>query len=96
MFFKLLQVRAANPALYGGKRINLAKSATLYVDLKQTVNEQVVYLLNTGTTDTTYDLSTAGPEGHDSDGSDERHHHHRPERSPGSGADRTSVEGCNS
>ncbi|MGL4206481.1 MAG: alpha-amylase family protein [Aeromonadaceae bacterium] len=60
---KLLQVRAANPALYGGKRINLAKSATLYVDLKQTVNEQVVYLLNTGTTDTTYDLSTAGLKG---------------------------------
>ncbi len=60
---KLLEVRAANPALFGGKRINLAKSATLYVDLKQTVNEQVVYLLNTGTTETTYDLSSAGLQG---------------------------------
>ena len=56
---KLMEVRAAHPALFGGKRINLAQSATLYVDLKQSFSEQVVYLLNTGTTETTYDLSTA-------------------------------------
>ena len=60
---KLMEVRAANPALFGGKRVNLAKSSTLYVDLKQTVDQQVVYLLNTGATDTTYDLSTAGLKG---------------------------------
>ena len=60
---KLMEVRAAHAALYGGKRVNLAKSSTLYVDLKKTFSEQVVYLLNTGSSATTYDLSSAGLSG---------------------------------
>ena len=60
---KLMEVRAAHPALFGGKRINLAQSATLYVDLKQSFSEQVVYLLNTGTADSSYDLSKAALKG---------------------------------
>ena len=35
----------------------------MYVDLKQSFSEQVVYLLNTGTVDSSYDLSKAALKG---------------------------------
>ncbi|MCW8331260.1 pullulanase-type alpha-1,6-glucosidase [Photobacterium sp. SDRW27] len=43
---KLFDVRETHPALYSGKRTNLAMTSELYVDLKQTADEQIVYLLN--------------------------------------------------
>lgn len=56
---KLFQVRESHPALYSGERLNLAITPDLYVDLKQTADEQIVYLLNVSEEDKHYDLDTA-------------------------------------
>ena len=54
---KAMQVRSENPALYRGERENLYTGSTLYADLKIYGDEQIVYVLNTATTATTFDLN---------------------------------------
>ena len=53
---KAMAVRAATPALYKGKRRNLLSSETVYADLKQYGDEQVVYVLNTSTDEQNFEL----------------------------------------
>ncbi len=54
---KLMRVRSDNPALYNGRRTNLLTTSSLYADLKTYQGEQVVYVLNTADSDTTFDLN---------------------------------------
>ena len=53
---QLLAMRAAHPALYQGERVKLVAEGSLYGDIKQTVGEQIVYLLNLSTTALSYNL----------------------------------------
>ncbi len=53
---KAMAVRAANPALYKGKRRNLLTSETVYADLKQYDDQQVVYVLNASTDSQNFEL----------------------------------------
>ena len=53
---KAMQVRSEYPALYNGNRVNLLTSTRLYADLKVNGDEQIVYVLNTATTDATFEL----------------------------------------
>ncbi len=55
---QLLAMRAAHPALYQGERVKLVAEGSLYGDIKQTVGEQIVYLLNLSTTALSYNLPT--------------------------------------
>lgn len=56
---KLLALRAQHPALYQGERVKLVADGSIYGDIKQTANEQIVYLLNVSTTPQSYNLATA-------------------------------------
>ena len=46
---QLMALRSQHPALYAGERLNRWIDDSLYADLKQTEGEQILYLLNTGT-----------------------------------------------
>ena len=56
---QLLSVRSQHPALYAGKRTQLKKSGNLYAELKTAGDDKVLYVLNAGTTDTTYTVASS-------------------------------------
>ncbi|TDX52523.1 alpha-amylase family glycosyl hydrolase [Orenia marismortui] len=58
----LMKIRSEHPALWRGKRENLIASGHQYADLKSDPDgsEQIVYLLNTGTTQTTIQVNVGG------------------------------------
>ncbi|WED29969.1 pullulanase-type alpha-1,6-glucosidase [Vibrio sp. DW001] len=53
---KAMQIRADNPALYKGNRINLLTSENIYADLKVYNDQQIVYILNVSTNAAEFDL----------------------------------------
>lgn len=56
---QLLSVRSLHPALYAGKRTPLIKSENLYAELKTAGDDKVLYVLNAGTSDTTYTVASS-------------------------------------
>ena len=56
---RLLSVRSQHPALYVGKRTQLRKSGNLYAELKTAGDDKVLYVLNAGTSDTTYTVASS-------------------------------------
>jgi len=58
----LMKMRAEHPALWNGERTNLVAGTTQYADLKTDpdTGEKVLYLLNTGTSNTTISVSIDG------------------------------------
>lgn len=56
---QLLSARSQHPALYAGKRTQLKKSGNLYAELKTAGDDKVLYVLNAGTTDTTYTVASS-------------------------------------
>lgn len=56
---KLMQIRAANPALSIGSRTHLFSNDSLYVDRKDAGNNRVLYLLNTKSTSATVNLTAS-------------------------------------
>jgi pullulanase len=56
---ELLSVRSQHPALYAGKRTQLKKSGNLYAELKTAGDDKVLYVLNAGTSDTTYTVASS-------------------------------------
>jgi len=56
---QLLSVRSLHPALYAGKRTQLKKSGNLYAELKTAGDDKVLYVLNAGTSDTTYTVASS-------------------------------------
>lgn len=56
---QLLSVRSQHPALYAGKRTMLKKSGHIYAELKTAGDDKVLYVLNAGTTDTTYPVTSS-------------------------------------
>jgi cyclomaltodextrinase / maltogenic alpha-amylase / neopullulanase len=56
---ELLSVRSQHPALYAGKRTQLKKSGNLYAELKTAGDDKVLYVLNAGTTDTSYTVASS-------------------------------------
>ncbi|TDX52516.1 alpha-amylase family glycosyl hydrolase [Orenia marismortui] len=59
---KLMNIRANHPALWNGERSNLVAENTKYADLKTDLDtgEEIVYVLNTGTSETTISVSNVG------------------------------------
>ncbi|WP_018247934.1 alpha-amylase family glycosyl hydrolase [Orenia marismortui] len=59
---KLMEIRANHPALWNGERSNLVAENTKYADLKTDLDtgEEIVYVLNTGTSETTISVSNVG------------------------------------
>ena len=56
---QLLSVRSQHPALYAGKRTMLKKKGYIYAELKTAGDDKVLYVLNAGTTDTTYTVASS-------------------------------------
>lgn len=56
---QLLSVRSLHPALYAGERTQLGKSGNLYAELKTAGDDKVLYVLNAGTSDTTYTVASS-------------------------------------
>ena len=56
---QLLSVRSQHPALYAGEPTQLKKSGSLYAELKTAGDDKVLYVLNAGTTDTTYTVASS-------------------------------------
>jgi cyclomaltodextrinase len=56
---QLLSVRSLHPALYAGKRTQLKKSENIYAELKTAGDDKVLYVLNAGTSDTTYTVASS-------------------------------------
>lgn len=53
---KLMKLRSENPALWNGNRTHLFSTMTKYADLKEHGNNKVIYLLNTGTSQESFQL----------------------------------------
>ncbi|GAM78253.1 glycosidase [Vibrio ishigakensis] len=45
---KLMEIRDANPALYAGERRNLEAQGDIYIDLKSSGDNKIVYTANLG------------------------------------------------
>ncbi len=44
----ILTIRKNNPALYDGRRTNIASDSTLYADYKEKGDNKIIYIINTG------------------------------------------------
>ncbi|NRF61113.1 pullulanase-type alpha-1,6-glucosidase [Vibrio coralliilyticus] len=53
---QIMQVRSEHPALYAGERRNLWLDDNLYADLKVNGDEQIIYVLNTSTSEQTLNV----------------------------------------
>ena len=56
---ELMRLRSQHPALYSGKRRNLWLDDNIYADLKVYGDEQILYVMNTSTSDQTLSLDVS-------------------------------------
>lgn len=57
---KVMSTRSEYKALWGGKRTNLKAAGNQYIDLKEDGGQKIVFCLNIGTSDETFNVSVSG------------------------------------